>query len=316
MKHLFVAIQFTFLMILFGCDNKKIEESLKHGAKGGQQIESLSFLPVNQTDAAIDIDDFSSEAEICTYELSRARYDGIHPGEAILIFVTEPFLYKEQVKSDKGGADNAIQVLKMNRIERFATGMYDYSMMTSVFTPMESFEFIYPLKITFSSQDWCGQSFAQVNNSKGFIYNQRSYFQSEGDTVLNLPYALTEDNIFNLARLGKDLLPVGEFDLLPSQSYTRTAHVPFKEYDAEASLGQKDSLLVYNYEIPQLKRSVRIFMDPDHQNRIVKWTETFPTVFDGKLRTSTYKLKGIKKTSYWELNAPTDGNHRDSLNLN
>jgi len=80
-------------------------------------------------------------AEITRFELEQSRYGEIHPGHAILIFVTEPFLSDIHVKSDyKSSRLKSIPVLKLNFIKRFDTGIYDYSMMKSVFTPIPTEE--------------------------------------------------------------------------------------------------------------------------------------------------------------------------------
>ncbi|MEK6765191.1 MAG: hypothetical protein AABY49_03040 [Planctomycetota bacterium] len=71
-------------------------------------------------------------AEITRFELEQSRYGEIHPGHAVLIFVTEPFLPDIQVKSDyETSRGKSIPVLKLNFIKRFNTGIYDYSMMKS-----------------------------------------------------------------------------------------------------------------------------------------------------------------------------------------
>lgn len=273
------------------------------------------FNPETKKDISYTLKQFSGKAEICSYELSRARYDNVHHGEAVLIFVTEPFLPVDQVKSNKGSNAEPIKVLKMNKIDRFSTGIYDYSMYTSVFTPIEKYDPVYPLKISFSCQDWCGQVFSQLNNSNGYEYSQYSYFQKEGDKSVHYDYAMLEESLFNLVRMDTALLPIGSFSLFPSQSYTRTSHIKFKEYSANASIGSKAELIVYNYEIPELKRSVRIFLDPNDQMKIVRWTETYPTVFDGTLRTSTYSLKASFTKPYWDLNSLEDNHLRDSLDM-
>ena len=59
---------------------------------------------------------FQGKAELTSYTLSQARYGELHPGEAILIFVTEDFSRKKQVKLDDPAAAGAdkVPVLKLN----------------------------------------------------------------------------------------------------------------------------------------------------------------------------------------------------------
>lgn len=318
MKNSFFSYFVVFVMLLTSCgqnDQSGEDAQIDTSHTVDNSMLNSSFSPDNQQSVDYSLTEFAGKAEICTYELSRARYNDNHPGEAVLIFVTEPFLPNDQVKSDQGATEETIKVLKMNKIDRFSTGVYDYAMFTSVFTPIEKFDPSYPLKISFSSQDWCGQVFSQLNNSKGYEYSQYSYFQKEGDTSIHYDYALPEENIFNLSRIDTALLPNGSFKVFPAQSYTRTSHIQFKAYTANSSKGTKDSLIVYNYEIPELKRSVRLLLDPNNSMKIVKWTETYPTVFDGKLRTSTYTLKSSFLLPYWNLNETKDGHLRDSLGI-
>lgn len=268
----------------------------------------------NSTSTNYDASYFSGEAEISTYTLEKARYDSIHPGEAILIFVTEPFLPQKQVKADDYKQENT-QVLKLNRIDRFTTGIYDYSQFTSVFTPLENYDPRYPLKITMGSQDWCGQSFMQLNNNNGFDILLRSYFESEGDESVHIDYAITEDNLFNLIRIDETLLPTGEFEIIPSFAFKRNVHAKENKYEAKGTLNLSADTLIYTYKIPALKRTVEIHFDSENKNQITTWKETYPTVFDQKLRTSKYVLKKTRHTPYWEKNNAADIIYRDSLGL-
>lgn len=127
---------------------------------------------------------FNGVAEISSYELQQVRYGEIRQGSAVFVFVTEPFSAAKQVKLDypeNMGEDN-IAVLKLNAIRKFNTGIYDYSMMTSVFTPIAIEQYPHTLKTTTSVQEWCGHTFTQFN-LKGNKYEVKefSYFESEGD---------------------------------------------------------------------------------------------------------------------------------------
>lgn len=311
---LVTSVMFTSVLYFTSCDsttNKSMEDK-----KVSITRDTKEVYVQNETENQYDLSYFSGKAEVNTYHLEKARYNDVHPGEAVLIFVTEPFLIQKQVKSDHPSKSNSVPVLKMNRIDRFSTGIYDYSIYTSVFTPTTKFEPTYPLKVTMSSQDWCGQSFMQLNNNRGFDFMLRSYFESEGDTTEHLGYSLMEDNILNLARIDTALLPRGEFDVIPSMSHLRLSHAPLKMYKGNASLSNLENQVVYSYDIPELKRGVRIFMNPRDNFQIVRWEETYPTVFDGKLRKSVYTLRKSERLPYWELNQTNDDNWRDSLQLN
>ena len=78
---------------------------------------------------------YAGEAEISSYALQQARYGEIHEdGEAVLIFVTEDFNAKKQVKADRTRENNQA-ILKLNATKNFLTGVYPYSIMSSTFYP-------------------------------------------------------------------------------------------------------------------------------------------------------------------------------------
>ncbi len=82
---------------------------------------------------------YQGKAELTRYALRQARYGETHDGEVVLIFVTEDFLPKLQVKHEAGDAADAISVLKLNAYRRFYTGIYPYTVMTSSFSSGDRF---------------------------------------------------------------------------------------------------------------------------------------------------------------------------------
>lgn len=258
---------------------------------------------------------FSGEAEICTYELEKSRYGQQREGEAVLIFVTEPFDKNSQVKPDDYDRSSVVDVLKMNRIDRYTTGIYDYSQFTSNFTPLSEHSPKYPLKTTMSSQDWCGQSFYQLNNDTGFELFYRSYFEGQGDGLVSIKYAVVEDNLFNLARIDTELLPTGNFKIFPSLSYITSNHIELKSYECEAMLKEENGKLCYEYNIIDLERQVKVVLDPSKNNQIQRWEETYPSGEEGKMLTSTYVLKSTVNEPYWEMNSNDFSSYRDSLGI-
>ncbi|MEK6223912.1 MAG: hypothetical protein N2A97_03490, partial [Thermodesulfobacteriales bacterium] len=105
--------------------------------------------------AVVDSEEFKAywydgKAEITSYKLEQARYGELHEGYAVLVFVTEDFSKSKQVKLDNPQNANGddVKVLKLNRIKKFDTGIYRYSMMDSVFTPIYIGEYPNTLKVT------------------------------------------------------------------------------------------------------------------------------------------------------------------------
>src|SRR5688572_8355489 len=99
---------------------------------------------------------YQGKAELTRYALEQARYGELHKGDAVLVFVTEPFLPEKQVKLERGDPARGVSVLKLNSTRKFFTGIYPYSVMTSTFTPVD-FGKTGTLKVTSSTQEWCGQ---------------------------------------------------------------------------------------------------------------------------------------------------------------
>ncbi len=262
-------------------------------------------------------------AELSSFSLSQNRYRDNHPGEVVLIFVTENFLTEEQVKDEGKGNGNSTSVLKTNMVRRFSTGLYDYSIMTSVFTPVEAGAFPNTLKMTHSSQDWCGQTFMQVNERRG-SYRVRvfSYFEAEGDEDVRSPALPLEDELFNRLRLGPERLPLGRFPMYPSATFCRLNHLAFQAREAEAELrayggdhfsGQ--GLREYVVRFPELDRTVAIVFQDAFPYRIEGWTETYPSLLDGELRTTVAQRRQTIMKPYWSLNRAGDVALRDSLGV-
>src|SRR5438132_1578564 len=95
------------------------------------------------------------KAELSGYDLAQPRYGQLRKGVAITIFVTEPFSNSLRVKADSGKHADAdvFPVLKLNLVEDFATGIYDYNVMTSVFVAMKPVNGLpagTPTKVSFS----------------------------------------------------------------------------------------------------------------------------------------------------------------------
>ena len=127
------------------------------------------------------------QAEVSSYTLTQPRYGEPREGRVDLIYVTEPFSRSKRVKVDRYEPDNPdhIIALKLNIVESWRMGVYEYRLMTSHFFDVQ--DQLTPLKTTFSSQEWCGVSFEESLWSEGGVSIQgRSYFEGES-RALKLP---------------------------------------------------------------------------------------------------------------------------------
>lgn len=251
---------------------------------------------------------YQGNAEISTYELSENRYGELRNGKATLIYVTEDFVPKKQVKADRTNPENS-PVLKLNTVKKFNTGVYPYSIMQSTFLPLK--EKVHAMKITTSIQEWCGQTFMQLNNKENFEIKAFSYFESEGDQTLNLSKTYTENELWSLIRLnGLKNLPVGEMDLLPSFEYFRLNHKEVKSYKAVIESKTKDGLVDYTVSYPKLNRKLTITFQEKAPYIIESWSDQI-----GNKKPSTAKRIVTKKLPYWQQNSLKFESLRNELGL-
>lgn len=269
---------------------------------------------------------YNGEAELSRFKLEQARYGEKHKGEAVLIFVTEDFLTKKQVKHEKGDGKNATNVLKLNKIKRFETGLYDYSMMMSVFTPVKRNKYPHSLKITTSSQDWCGHAYLQMNNREDQYHWQGfSYFQDEVHEDYKTETTWLEDEVWTLIRLAPETLPTGNVQMLPGTLFKRLRHrklVPEKaEIQQMAYQGDQFSgkdLMAYEIHYPAIPRTLTIIYEKAFPHRIAGWLDQHPSGFgdDAKqLETKAVRTKTIQ-TDYWNKHGLKDSTLRKELGVN
>ncbi len=271
----------------------------------------MAFLLTALSLPADEIRDFwFAGAEISSFELSQSRYGKNHPGHAELIFVTEPFLTDKHVKNESG-KPNSTDVLKLNALTTFNTGIYSYRTMTSTFRPIGFREFPHALKSTTSIQDWCGQAFQQFNYRNGrWEVQLRSYFEDAGDRDSTVSGAFLEDALWITLRLHPEKLPTGNFTAIPGAVFTRFHHKPIEKAEAKGTLERKGKISVYTISYPSLKRVLSIGFDTEFPHIIRSWTEKTST------GTTTAKLrKRLMNSDYWNHHDPADTSKRRWLGL-
>jgi len=307
-----IKITFTVLALLLisSCSEKKSVNKQEARTKG-QKAESTPEKPISE---AFKIYWYAGEAEITSYKLQQARYGETRNGEAVLIYVTEPFLPEIQVKADASHSDN-VPVLKLNATKNYLTGIYPYSIMTSTFYPVHDNQ--HAIKVAFSSQEWCGQVYAQLNNREQFDVMSHSYFESEADQNLKLEKTILENELWNKIRIDPEGLPVGDFDVIPSMEYIRLSHKELKAYNANLTLSDTKGMSTYEINYPELDRTLKIDFSTDFPHAIEGWSETATSGFgeNAKQMTSTATKMKTLKTPYWQQNGNKDLSLRDSLGL-
>jgi hypothetical protein len=271
----------AFSGILFSC-----------GSSGREGVEEEQFAKYWYQD----------KAEINVFDLQQSRYGELRSGQAVMIFVTEDFSKKKQVKLDhpQNSPNDAQKVLKLNMTREFVTGVYPYNTMLSVFTPV--YEELSSSKLTASVTEWCGQSFSQLNFKNGnYSYQLFSYFESEGDQSGKIS-GLPEEELFNLIRLNPELVPMGNVKMIPSLIFQRFSHIPFKADQATISkknLGQNQSEIAVVYS--EIGRKISIRFQQYFPFEILGFTETW-TRANGQQEITTAKRTNMQMLDYWNKN--------------
>lgn len=256
---------------------------------------------------------FQGKAEISSFELNQSRYGANHDGTVVMIFVTEDFSRSRHVKLDDPSKhpSDAVKVMKLNMHSEFITGIYKYSMMSSVFMPLDYNHFPHSLKLTASSQDWCGQSFMQADwKGNRYEIQHMTYFESTGDARYSLVNTWLEDEVWTRIRVAPHTLPLGQVKMIASAFFIRLHHIENKVYEAATTLLTLPDRYRYTIIYPELKRTLEIDFKKSFPYTIEKWKETINTneVTTGRL------LKTIQ-SDYWLRNTPGDEILRNQLNL-
>ncbi|MBA6152438.1 septum formation inhibitor Maf [Gelidibacter maritimus] len=300
---------FILILLIFSC---------KEGTEATQKPQEIkpSTIEAKQKSAQPLSDEFKAywfdnTAEITSFTLEQARYGEIREGNAVLVFVTEPFLRDEQVKADETTSSD-IAVLKLNATKNFNTGIYPYSIMQSVFYPLANNQ--HALKITASVQEWCGQVYTQLNNRTEFDVASHSYFEGEADENFSMSKTILENELWTQLRINPESLPTGDLKIIPSFEFLRLRHVPFKAYAASAELLAGTYTITY----PELNRSLSINFNPQFPFDITSWEETFISGFGDNAKPLTTKATKINtiKSDYWNKTTNNDFPLRESLGLN
>ena len=301
------AIIFYSLIILFlGCQTSE-KKPLAANVVENSKASKVSPAANRTLTEAFKKYWYAGVAEITSYELKQARYGEIREGHAVMVFVTEDFLPSKQVKADRFSEDN-IPVLKLNSTKKFLTGIYPYSMITSTFNPVNKKD--HALKVSHSTQEWCGHVYMQLNNKREFEIESHSYFESEGDQELKLEKTWLEDELWNLVRINPEELPTGDLQVLPSFESIRLKHQETKAQPAHGLLKHGENLSHYTLDYPSVKRKLTIYFKSNFPFEIQKWEEVHP---NGLITTGAIKKRIL--SAYWGKNSNQDLELRNELDL-
>ena len=293
----------SFCTLILGC-NPTQQPTTNATEKGNVVLASYS--PTNDFNAYW----YAGKGELNRYDLTIERYGEMRKGSAVCVFVTEDVSAAKQVKLDDPAAvpKDRVPVLKLNQLQRFVTGVYDYSLMQSIFTPVDFKKYPHSLKWNTTVQDWCGHVFTQLNlKDKTFKVNQFSYFEQESDLTFDVDAVLLETELFTRLRIDPLSIPQGKVKMIADLTFSRLRHKGVAAVDAEISV--KDGVCHVNY--PSLKRQLDINFDVKSPHIIKSWKETMS---DGKLISEAILKKTIM-SDYWGHHSEADLALRKELGL-
>ncbi|MEQ8519387.1 MAG: hypothetical protein RLN79_02885 [Cytophagales bacterium] len=297
-------IYILFSLVMVSCTNGEAGSNKENSPSSGITTVDMNYW-------------YQGKAELNSYDLKQSRYGEIHKGHAVLIFVSEPFNTEKQVKADRPANSPSTNVLKLNFTKKFSTGIYPYSLMSSVFTPINQNEYSNTLKVSTTNQDWCGHTFMQLNLDKDkYRIEQFSYFESEGDKQTEIKKVLLEDEIWNLIRLQSGNLPEGNLEIYPSTQFIRLKHKKNEIVRARAKLQKSNKINTYTLEYEDRSLSIDFSSDPPF--KILGWTETYLNNEGAETEnlTTTATLKETIMLDYWNKNSVADSVYRAMLGLN
>lgn len=272
------------------------------------------------------------QAEVSSYAVTVPRYGAVRHGYDVLIFVTEDFDPLRQVKVEQK-TDTSMPVMKLNHVRRFQTGVYDYAIMLSVFSPLAVSDFpkdgaraVTPLKTSLSASEWCGNYYEQINaRSDGFHRIFHSYFESESDGETHMPYhrdLIFEDDLLIRMRELVSSFPAGDYRLINSSMYSRLQGFESKVVNVAVTrsiLPDQSTpfgiapVIQYTVSFPDTRRTLAVDVLGKGGKQILGWKRTFPV--DGINQTETATLHVSQRMPYWKLQGDTGKEARQQLGL-
>ena len=215
-------------------------------------------------------------------------------------------------------------MLKLNNVLKFDTGIYDYSVMTSVFSAVGGYERgdgFELCKISLSAQEWCGHVFDESRVRNGLLEGAlNSYFESEGraDYRIELPdrFAAEDNLLIRIRELAGPWMKAGEIrqvQLLPSLWSFRMEHRPHRLVDARLEKGLTVRKTISGTEYAAVPwtwsaggRTKTVWVEDAPPRKILAWQDSEGG--SGEL------LKSIREP-YWRLNANADAIFRERLEI-
>lgn len=269
------------------------------------------------------------KAELDGYRYTLTRYGQKRRGQAVAVYVTEPFSKSKSVKVDDASRNprDTFDALKLNLVRDFQTGIYDYDTMTSLFVRSADFE---PVKVSFTSTEWCGNVYEELHLDPGLVTQKlSSYFEDESATreERRPRGGLLEEELFvKLRGLNGAFLVSGEsrtVPFLPGSFRRRLTHQPMRWTSARIErLAATRAVVVPAGRFEATAYSVKIengaeglfFIESRYPHRVVRW-EWKPPVAGADEANDAGELTGSARLQYWKLHGEGDERYLARLGI-
>ena len=228
-----------------------------------------TVVPINQETNKTFTDYWKKgKIEITTYEL---KEDSILVGEGSLTFSID---YVEGVNKT-----DSIQVLHSDFSGKIHKDNYDYSDMTSTYSPLNQTLRSHATKVINSVQEPAINSFLELSQiPKSYEIESHNTFKEKTKKHFILERKNLEDELWAKIRMNPNDLPTGDIEIIPSFAYWQSVRKSPNVYEAKAVLkdylgteftGKK--LKIYSLGYPDLKRDLSIVFEGDFPFEIVGW---------------------------------------------
>ncbi|MEW6754683.1 MAG: hypothetical protein AB1505_27415 [Candidatus Latescibacterota bacterium] len=264
-------------------------------------------------------------AEVSTYAVVQPRYGEPRAGHAVLIYVTEDIHRDSFVKVESAApASDRIYALKLNQVLKFVTGIYSYSVMTSVFSAVEGLDGSGPLalcRLSLSAQEWCGHVFDELVWEDGELQGRiDSYFEAEGrhQYELDVPDGfVSEDHLLIQVRELKGAwMEAGEEQpvrILPGLWWLRQTHRPHEILSGVLRKGEPSALTVgdstwavvpWSWGWDGYRKTV--WVEEAYPHRLLRWEDSAG---------GSGVLLASQRLAYWQLHGRDDEVWRERLGI-
>lgn len=248
---------------------------------------------------------FRGKAEVNFYQSNIMRYGTPRETKDVVhILVTEKHDPGLLVKADNWQRPGLLNMLKFNYVVNYQTGIYNYHQLMSVFFDQADLR---TAKMTFGSQEWCGNSFKEMVNFKGkssLTFNTYWDGQGNGKFEVNFPEDLVLYDALpvQLRMLKFKTGLIAKIQMLPTQFSSKISR-PNPE-EAVISVKSRDTIQVragefacYRVEVAHSKGVDRLWFEAQFPHRLLLWE-----AFSG----NRFELIESKNLAYWQLNKPGD----------